>query len=170
MLMPLHSRTILTCKLGRLVWVYSSLIRRSIHPNPSTSRQDSWHALQCSWLRFAATVIHSLQIRECSFLSDCEQLVHFINSSDHSNPPDRRIKPYTPVYDNLSNIISSGLLKVIRNNNTTADALARQAQGNQAPTLETMCTHQHGCDHCFVSQVLHSVDLPDVFILAARCC
>jgi hypothetical protein len=86
MLMPLHSRTILTCKLGRLVWVYSSLIRRSIHPNPSTSRQDSWHALQCSWLRFAATVIHSLQIRECSFLSDCEQLVHFINSSDHSNP------------------------------------------------------------------------------------
>jgi hypothetical protein len=37
-------------------------------------------------LALAATVIHRFNIRECSFRSDYEQLVHFINFTDHSNP------------------------------------------------------------------------------------
>jgi hypothetical protein len=105
-------------------------------------------------LALAATVIHRFNIIECSFLLDCEQLMHFINSTDHSNPPNWRIKPFTQIYDNFSTIISSRVLKVNRNNNTTTDALARQALGSQASTFETMGSCQHGIDQCFVSQVL----------------
>jgi hypothetical protein len=46
-------------------------------------------------LALAASIIYRLNINGCNFLSDCEQLVHSINSADHSNPSDWRIKPFT---------------------------------------------------------------------------
>jgi hypothetical protein len=121
-------------------------------------------------LALAIKIMHNLNITKCSFLSDCQQLVNFIISADHSDPPDWRIKPFTQTYLNLTNTISARLIKINRNNNTTADALARQALSSQGSSLQTMCSHQHGNDHCSVSQVLHFVDLHDVTLLAVRCC
>jgi hypothetical protein len=121
-------------------------------------------------LALAALMVSRLNIMECSFLSDCEQLVRFINSLDHSNPPDWRIKPFTQIFSNLYRASSSKLLKISRNFNSTADALARQALNSQSIGLQSGCSHQHGLDHCFISQALHSVDLHNVLILAARCC
>jgi ribonuclease HI len=130
-------------------------------------------------LALAIKIIHNLNITECNFLSDCQQLVNFINSANHSDPPDWRIKPFTQAYLNLTNTISARLIKINRNNNTTTDALARQARSSQGSSLQTMCSHQHGYDHCSVSQVLQFVDLHDVTLivdlhdvtlLAARCC
>jgi len=121
-------------------------------------------------LVLAALIVSMLNITEYSFLSDCEQSVHFINSMGHSNPPDWRIKPFTQVFSNLYRANSSKLLKISRNLNSTADALARQALSSQSIGLQSWCSHQHGLDHCFISQALHSVDLRNVLILTARCC
>jgi len=49
-------------------------------------------------LALAAQVIQRLNITNCNFLSDCEQLVHFLNMADHSDPPDWRIKPFTAAF------------------------------------------------------------------------
>ena len=39
-------------------------------------------------LALVALIVSTLNITKCLFLSDCEQLVSFINSLDHSNPSD----------------------------------------------------------------------------------
>ena len=44
-------------------------------------------------LALAVTVTDRLQLNHINFLSDSQQLVQFLNSSDHSNPLDWRIKP-----------------------------------------------------------------------------
>jgi hypothetical protein len=119
-------------------------------------------------LALAVSIIDRLNINGCSFLSDCEQLVHFINLADHSNPPDWRIKPFTQIYHNYSSTISSRVFKINRNHNIIADALACQALSSQASTLETLCSYQHGVNECSVTQALQSVDLTDVTILVVK--
>jgi len=39
-------------------------------------------------LVLASTLIDKLNLGTTTFLSDCEQLVHFFNQDDDSNPPD----------------------------------------------------------------------------------
>jgi hypothetical protein len=39
-------------------------------------------------LALAATVNDALNINDATFLSDCQQLVHFLNDADQTNPPD----------------------------------------------------------------------------------
>ncbi|XP_066323836.1 AUGMIN subunit 1-like [Miscanthus floridulus] len=53
-------------------------------------------------LAIASLVTHSLNINYCNYLSDCEQLVHFLNMADLSNPPDWRIKPFSQIFSNHS--------------------------------------------------------------------
>jgi hypothetical protein len=72
-------------------------------------------------LAFAATVTETLNLSNVNFLSDCQQLVHFLNAADQSNPPDWRIKPFS------ARSRESKIFKIKRQLNTTADALARQA-------------------------------------------
>jgi len=43
----------------------------------------------------AAMLLQKLNLQEATLLSDNQQLVHFLNRADLSNPPDWRIKPYT---------------------------------------------------------------------------
>jgi hypothetical protein len=46
-------------------------------------------------LALASAITHKLNITGTNFLSDSEQLVHFLNKDDLSNPPDWWIKPFT---------------------------------------------------------------------------
>jgi hypothetical protein len=46
-------------------------------------------------LPLAFALCCSLNFLGVNFLSDCEQLVHLLNSDDLANPPDWRIKYYT---------------------------------------------------------------------------
>jgi ribonuclease HI len=49
-------------------------------------------------LALASVIIDKLNITGVNFLSDSEQLVHFLNKEDLSNPPDWRIKPFTQLF------------------------------------------------------------------------
>jgi len=46
-------------------------------------------------LALASAVSHNLNLSGVSFLSDCEQLVHFLNKNDISDPSDWWIKYFT---------------------------------------------------------------------------
>ena len=78
-------------------------------------------------LALASAIIDRLNLTRVSYLSDCEQLVHFLDSDDLSNPPDWRIKYFTQTFSNHSTSSSSRVYKIHRRLNTTADALAGQA-------------------------------------------
>jgi hypothetical protein len=39
-------------------------------------------------LALASSLIQAFNIDNCSYLSDCQQLVHFLNMNDLTNPPD----------------------------------------------------------------------------------
>jgi hypothetical protein len=76
-------------------------------------------------LALAATITDCMNLTNVNFLSDYEQLVHFLNVDDQSNPPDWRIKYFTQLFSNHSRSKQSRLFKINRSLNTTADALAR---------------------------------------------
>ena len=58
-------------------------------------------------LALAANLLNQIQCRWYTNFSDNQQLVHFLNESNHSNPLDWRIKPYTQSAANLLSINSS---------------------------------------------------------------
>ncbi|XP_066361420.1 uncharacterized protein [Miscanthus floridulus] len=133
-------------------------------------------------LVLASAVGHNLNLSGVNFLSDYEQLVHFLNKNDISNPPDWRIKYHTQTFANFTRSSSSNItfanftrniFKVHRRLNTIVDALARQAVQHstfQNSDLEFSCSLEHHMPHCNVLQALQSVGLTGVTILAARCC
>ena len=97
-------------------------------------------------LALASAIIDRLNLTRVSYLSDCEQLVHFLNSDDLSNPPDWRIRYFTQTFSNHSRSSSSRVYKIHRRLNTTADALARQATEDSAihsHNLELSCSFEH---------------------------
>jgi hypothetical protein len=55
---------------------------------------------EATTLTLASVIIDKLNITGVNFLSDSEQLVHFLNKEDLSNPPDWRIKPFTQLFSN----------------------------------------------------------------------
>jgi hypothetical protein len=46
-------------------------------------------------LALASTINDRLNFNNTSFLSDCQQLVQFLNAIDQTNPPDWKIKFFT---------------------------------------------------------------------------
>jgi hypothetical protein len=78
-------------------------------------------------LALAAMVNDRLNFNNTAFLSDCQQLVHFLNTTDQTYPPDWRIKPFTQIFTNCSAYRQAKIFKISRNLNSTADSLARQA-------------------------------------------
>jgi hypothetical protein len=124
-------------------------------------------------LAFASTVIDRLNLNSVNYLSDCEQLAHFLNEADHSNPPDWRIKHFTQMFSNNTRSNESKIFKINRHLNTTADALARQAvedSTTQYTNLESSYSYERHVHQCTLLRALQSVDLNDVTILATRCC
>ena len=75
----------------------------------------------------AATVTERLHLQQTNFLTDNQELVLFLNASDHSNPPDWRIKHFTQLFVNYTKQRTTEIFKISRNLNQTADTLARQA-------------------------------------------
>lgn len=124
-------------------------------------------------LALAAAVANSMDLNNINFLSDCEQLVHFLNAADQSNPPDWRIKYFTQLFANHSRCRRSKIFKIPRCLNTTADTLARQVLSDLAShsiNLEPSCTYTNHASHCSLVQALQSVSLNSVSLLSAVCC
>jgi len=110
-------------------------------------------------LVLASAVGHNLNLSGVNFLSDYEQLVHFLNKNDISNPPDWRIKYYTQTFASFTRSSSSNIFKVHRSLNTTADALARQAvqlSAFHSSAMEFSCSLEHHMPQCNVLQALQS--------------
>lgn len=95
-------------------------------------------------LALAAMVADLINFNDIYFLSDCSQLVHFLNGDDHNHPPDWRMKPFTQIFDNCATSRRAKVYKISRTLNTTADALTRQAFSVSVPTIqsfETVCSY-----------------------------
>jgi ribonuclease HI len=124
-------------------------------------------------IALAIDVAQCMNLTNISFLSDCQQLVHFLNAADHSNPPDWRIKHFTQLFSNHSRSREFKIFKINRHLNTMADALARQAlshlvsQGNH---FESSYSYEHQDHQCSLLQALENVSLTNVMLLSARCC
>jgi len=56
---------------------------------------SSVHMAEAAALALASVIAHKLNITGINYLFDSEQLVHFLNKEDLSNPPDWRIKHFT---------------------------------------------------------------------------
>jgi hypothetical protein len=63
-------------------------------------------------LALASMLLDRLNLSGVNFLSDSEQLVHFLNKDDLSNPLDWRIKPYTQQFYNHALTRSSKIYKI----------------------------------------------------------
>jgi len=124
-------------------------------------------------LALAAQIVSAIGIQCPIFLSDNQQLVTFLNGSDHTNPPQREIKRFTQSFINLSSRSNAKIFKVQRSQNTTAHVLATQAFNSSYRTSfekQFSCTNAAHVISCPSVMALTSVN-GDIFtIIAASCC
>jgi len=159
--------------LGVFILLFQEQMPQAIYVKARLDDCSSVIMAEAASLVLASAVGHNLNLSGVNFLLDYEQLVHFLNKNDISNPPDWRIKYYTQTFANFTRSSSSNIIKVHRCLNTMVDALARQAVQHstfQNSDLEFSCSLEHHMPHCNVLQALQSVGLTGVTILAARCC
>jgi len=121
----------------------------------------------------ATVLLHSLDLQDSTLLSHNQQLVHFLNGADHSNPPDWTIKPYTQIIYSLLAATTSSIRKIRRSQNQMADLLARQAltvyHANHI-NISRVCTNPQHVQECPVLVALQSVTINSVMVLTASCC
>jgi len=124
-------------------------------------------------LALATTITNLLGLQQVSFLSDNQQLVHFLNAPNQANPPDRRIKYYTQTFANLSTVVVNRIHRIKRDQNCMADTLARQSfiQMQSSSSSTFICTYSHA-EHvqCSLREALLPIALHSVSILTASCC
>jgi len=121
-------------------------------------------------LALTARVNESLNFDNTTFLSDCQQSVHFLDQQDHTHPPDWRIKFFTQSFTNCSVHRRAKILKINRNLNTTADGLARQAFSASGTRYQPVCSYLHHSHQCPLVEALNSVNMQHVTLLSASCC
>jgi hypothetical protein len=121
-------------------------------------------------LALAASVTHALNINPLNYLSDCQQLVHFMNNRDSTNPPDWRIKLFTQVFTNTTRFQATRAFKISRSQSTTTNVLARQALSSQLTHLQSSCTSPVCALDCSILQALHLVGPLHVIVLTVACC
>jgi ribonuclease HI len=121
-------------------------------------------------LALGVSIVQALQIPLCSFLSDSQQLVHFLHQENQQNPPQWRIKPFTQVFINAAATLQTQLFKINRSQNSTADTLAKQARTSMITFQNCNCIRPACGPICSLFQALLQVDLNSVTILAASCC
>jgi hypothetical protein len=166
----LHSRT---AGLGVFILNFQEQTPKAIHIKAKLQECTSVIMAEAASLALAAAIINNLNLTEVNYLSDCEQLVHFLNKDDLSNPPDWRIKHFTQLFSNHSAEGSTKLYKVHRRLNITAHTLARQAAQDpyiQNDHFQFSCSFDHHVNQCGLLQALQAVSITDVTITAARCC
>jgi len=99
------------------------IINTDVHPPISifikATMQNSFSVImaESAALAFAANLLNQLQCRVNTILSDNQQLMHFLNGSNHSNPLDWRIEPYTQIAANLLSTTNLQVRMIKRNQN-----------------------------------------------------
>lgn len=115
-------------------------------------------------IALAAVVTQRLNLQQVHFLSDNQQLVHFLNASDQANPPEWRVKPFTQMFTNSTTNTNKTIRKIHRSQNQTADTLAPDRLFHSLPiSLTVSCSCSYGV-------ALSSALLNHVTLLSAACC
>jgi ribonuclease HI len=167
------------------LWVF--IINTNVNPPFSMfiktymQMQDSTSVLMAAALALAISLCRRMNFEHHSFFSDSQLLVNYLNGADSSNPPDRRIKPFTQLI--VASLTGSyAVHKIPRNQNQMADSLARHGLAsllfNQS-SLTRLCTnpsHSHGCPLLSALQVvtINSTDSSSLMLLITNklfaCC
>jgi hypothetical protein len=110
---------------------------------------------------------------QVSFLSDCAHLVDLLNSYDHSNLPDWRMKPHIQIFQDYTRDRRAQVHKIDRNLNSTTDTLARLAFFSpvvQYQNYVPSCSYEHNDHQCPLLAALSSIPLVHTRILVVACC
>jgi len=100
---------------------------QTIYIKAKMTRATSVLMAEAAAIALAAIVTDRLHLQQINFLSDNQQLVHFLNAEDQANPPDWRIKHFTQVFTNHTRQGNRRVFKIQRSQDRIADNLARQA-------------------------------------------
>jgi hypothetical protein len=119
-------------------------------------------------LALAAQIASTLGIHDPIFLSDNQQLVAFLNGTDHDHPPDWSIKSLTQSFINGATVNNAKIFKIHRNL-----ILANQSfrsMSSHSSQLQTICNNAAHVNSCPVKTAIQSV-IGDLYSnIAARCC
>jgi len=119
-------------------------------------------------LALAAQIASTLGIHDPIFLSDNQQLVAFLNGTDHDHPPDWSIKSLTQSFMNGATVNNAKIFKIHRNL-----ILANQSfrsMSSHSSQLQTICNNAAHVNSCPVKTAIQSV-IGDLYSnIAARCC
>ena len=122
-------------------------------------------------LALATDLLNQIQCTRYTIFN--QHLVHFLNQSNLSNPPDWRIKPYSKSAANLLAIYSTQVRRIKRTQNQMADSLARQAfqaiTSNQIQ-YDFSCSNPSHANDCPLLRAINSVTITSVNVLSALCC
>jgi len=124
-------------------------------------------------LALVAVLLKQIQLHHTTLLSDNQQLVHFLNGSDLSHPPDWRMKPYTQIISSTLSGTTTAIRKITRTQNQMADLLARQALRDlhsNPHSFSGVCTHSAHVQECPLLMALQNVTINSVMVLTASCC
>jgi hypothetical protein len=116
-------------------------------------------------MALAAKLMNVRNFNDVGYLSDCSQLVQFLNAEDHSHPPDWRTKAFTQIFDNCVINRQAKVLRISRALNSTADELARQAFSvpvNPSQPIMFGCSFSGHGQQCPLGSALNSVSLDSV--------
>lgn len=145
---------------------------QSIYIKAAIAHSASVLMAEAAALALAAVLTERLHIQNTSFLSDNQELVNFLNSSDQSTPPDWRIKNLTHKFNDSTRQRNTRVFKIRRNLNLTAHTLAKQAfldMQSHPPTLSVSCSNRNHVLQCPLMEALQTELLASVTILTARC-
>jgi len=109
---------------------------------------NNYHSIligEAAALALGATIVKALQLHSCNFLSDSQQLVHFLHQDQQDHPQQWRIKPFTRSYSNIAGTLQAQLFKISRKANINTDTLATQAQSSTPSSQAFHCNRsQYG--------------------------
>lgn len=145
----------------------------TIYIRASLEETHSVVAAEAAALALAAMLTHAMDMHQVSFLSDCNQLVTFLNAQDHSNPPDWRMLHFFQAIVEATSSRSCNFYRIDRALNSTADTLAKLAFTSPAVQFQNYvpsCSYQHNGHQCPLLGALTSVSLAQTRVLAASCC
>jgi hypothetical protein len=150
---------------------------QNIYIQGSIDNSSSVLLAEAAALLLAASMADRIHLHSPNYLSDNQQLVSFFNGTDHSSPPDWRIKNFTHQFMNYNKQNNFKIFKIRRQANQTAHLLAKQAFAANHPrpsALDPLYLYKH--DSCKsvpcrgTEEPLHSEPENLVTLIAARCC